>query len=94
MKAIVYRPKQLELTGSWRPRCLTDDRGLSFPDEYQTLVVMDVDGLEHACRMYSSKLGDVIILGEGDAAVVYAAGPLGWESVKFGRETAVVGEVV
>ena len=75
MKATVYRPHQLEGHGSWRPLCLTDDRGPVFPDEYEVLAVLDADGLEHARGQYASELGDVILLGEGEDTVGYAAGP-------------------
>jgi len=86
MKATVYRPHRLEGHGSWRPLCLTDDRGPVFPDEYEVVAILAADGLEHACEQYASELGDVILLGEGEDAVGYAAGPFNWELVKFGGE--------
>jgi len=57
-----------------------------FPDEYEVVAVLAADGLEHACEQYASELGDVILLGEGEDTVGYAAGPFNWELVKFGGE--------
>jgi hypothetical protein len=86
MKAIIYRLKKLEGHASWRPRSLTDMRGPAFPDEYQVVLALDADSIDHTLDQYSSQLGDVIFLGEGDDPTVYVAAPFGRELVKFGRE--------
>lgn len=86
MKAVVYRPNQLDRRGSWRPRSLVDMRGAIFPDEYHEILVFDTESITHAFDQYPSELGDVIFLGEGEELEAYVAAPFGWEVVKFGRE--------
>ena len=87
MKAVIYRPIQLEGHKSWRPRSLVDMRGPFFPEEYyEFLVLLDVQNIAHASDLYLSMLGDVVFLGEGDELPAYIAAPFGWEMVKFGRE--------
>lgn len=86
MKAVVYRWNRSEGHKSWRPRSLTDMRGAVFPDDYQQLLTLDVDSVEHAIDLYSSKLGDIIFLGEGESLMAYVAAPFGYELVKFGHE--------
>jgi hypothetical protein len=86
MKAIVYRLKQLEGHGSWRPRSLVDMRGAIFPDEYDEMLALDAESIDHVFDQYPSMLGDVVFLGEGDELEAYVAAPFGWEMVKFGRQ--------
>ncbi len=86
MKAVVYRPNQLERHGSWRPRSLVDMRGPVFPTEYHKALVLDAESISDAFDQYPSRLGDVVFLGEGDALEAYVAAPFGWELVKFGAE--------
>lgn len=85
MKAVIYRPKQLEGHKSWRPRSLTDMRGPVFPDEYLELLVLDANSVNHAEEQYSSQLGDIVFLGGAEEEVAYVAAPFGWELVKFGQ---------
>lgn len=84
VKATIHRPCHLH--GSWRPRSLTDIRGPVFPDEYQEFLSLDAESIDHVLDQYSSKLGDVVFLGEGDELQAYVAAPNGSELVKFGQE--------
>ena len=36
--------------------------------------------------LYDVKLGDVIVIGEGDDMIAHVAAPFGWEMVKFEAE--------
>jgi hypothetical protein len=86
MNAVVYRRNNPEGHGSWRPRSLTDMRGARFPDEYHEHLVLAAESIADVFDQYESKLGDIIVLGDGDEREVFAAAPFGWETVKFGRE--------
>ena len=86
MKAVVYRLKKPDGHASWRPRSLTDMRGPVFPDEYQVVLSLNANSIGHAIDQYSSQLGDIIFLGEGDDLTAYVGDLFGWELVKFGRE--------
>jgi len=86
MKAVVYRFDTSEAHGSWRPRSLTDLRGARFPDEYHEHLVLDAESIADVFDQYESKLGDVIVMCDGDQREVVVAAPFGWETVKFGRE--------
>jgi hypothetical protein len=86
MKAVVYRPIHPDKTASWRPRSLVDMRGPVFPDEYCAYLLLEATDIHDAMRQYSSKLGDVVFLGEGDEMLAHVAGPYNWELVKFGTE--------
>ncbi len=61
-------------------------RGAIFPDEYHGLLVLEGVSIAHIFEQYTSNLGDVIFLGEGEKLEAYVAAPFGWEVVKFGRE--------
>jgi len=61
-------------------------RGPAFPDEYEVVLTLDADSLDHALDQYPSQLADVVFLGEGDDLMAYAIGPFNCEVVKFGRE--------
>lgn len=86
MKVTIYRPNCLAGHGSWRPRRLVDERGPTFPDEYRELLVLEAESIDHAVGQYSSELGDVLLMGEGDELLAYVVGPFGYELVKFGSE--------
>jgi hypothetical protein len=61
-------------------------RGPVFPDEYQEFLTLDAESIDHAIDQYSSRLGDVLFLGEGDELLAYVLGVFNWELVKFGQE--------
>lgn len=84
MQCVIYRLNELEGHRSWRPRSLTDMRGPRFPEEYHEQLVIDAESLDGVLGQYESMLGDVVFLGDDDETTVFAAGPLGWEAVKFG----------
>ena len=83
---MVYRRNKPEGHGSWRPRSLTDMRGARFPDEYHEHLALDAGSIADVFDEYKSKLGDVIVMGDGDERECFVAAPFGWEAVKFGRE--------
>jgi len=57
MKAVVYRPNQLDRRGSRRPRSLVDMRGAIFPDEYHEILVFDTESITQAFDQYPSEWG-------------------------------------
>jgi hypothetical protein len=61
-------------------------RGAVFPDEYQELIEFQAENVVNALDLYPAKLGDVILLGEGEELDAYVVAPFGYEQVKFGRE--------
>jgi hypothetical protein len=61
-------------------------RGARFPDEYHELLALFADCIDQVFDQYESKLGDVIVWGNGDEREIFVAAPFGWERVKFGRE--------
>src|SRR5262245_55160848 len=97
MKAVIFRPNHLH--GSWRPCSLVDNRGPKFPEEYREVLALEVENdlfaqfervqAEHIDGLFEEYVpltGDILFLGDGDELMVYAAGPYGWEIVKFGSE--------
>jgi hypothetical protein len=61
-------------------------RGARFPVDYYEFLILEGESLAGVFGQYDSKLGDVIVMGDGDEREVFAAGPCGWEALKFGRE--------
>jgi hypothetical protein len=61
-------------------------RGPVFPDEYQQVFMLEAKDIDHAIDQYSSSLGDVLFLGEGDELLAYVVGPFNGELVRFGQE--------
>jgi hypothetical protein len=73
MKAVVYRWNRSEGHKSWRPRSLTDIRGADFPDDYHEVHILEADSVDQALDLYSSRLGDIIFLGEGETLLATPA---------------------